>query len=111
MKKIMFLLVLLTGIFSFEPLQAQTTDPIQPREESIHIDSTPSPADTSVVLLSQKREKPYSMTTLFRGLLGMAALVALGFLMSSDRKNIPWATVLTGLVIQVILAIGVLYVP
>src|SRR5690554_1211161 len=111
MKKIMFLLVLLTGIFSFEPLQAQTTDPIQPRKENIHIDSTPSPADTSVVLLSQKREKPYSMTTLFRGLLGMADLVALGFLMSSDRKNIPWATVLTGLAIQVILAIGVLYVP
>jgi CNT family concentrative nucleoside transporter len=41
----------------------------------------------------------------------MAVLVFLGFLLSTSRRNIPWRTVITGLVIQVLLAIGVLYVP
>jgi CNT family concentrative nucleoside transporter len=41
----------------------------------------------------------------------MAVLVLLGFLLSTNRRNIPWRTVITGLVIQVLLAIGVLYVP
>jgi concentrative nucleoside transporter, CNT family len=41
----------------------------------------------------------------------MAVLVMAGFLLSRDRKNIPWRTVAIGLSIQVLLAIGVLYIP
>ncbi len=111
MKTSLFLLVVIAGIFFFGPLQAQTTDPIQPREESIQIDTTASRSDTAVILLSKERDKPFSAGTLFRGLLGMAVLVALGFLLSTNRKGIPWKTVIVGLVIQVLLAIGVLYVP
>lgn len=111
MKKLMFLLVLLSGMFMFESIQAQTTAPVQPREESIQIDSATAQADNSAVLLSNQRDKTYSITTLLRGLLGMIALITLGFLLSSDRRNIPWKTVIIGLAIQIILAIGVLYIP
>ncbi len=111
MKKLFALLVIFAGIFFFEPLQAQTTEPIQPRKENIEIDTTAPMKDTSVILLSKERDKPYSAGTLFRGLLGMAVLVALGFLLSSNRKAIPWKTVVVGIIIQVLLAIGVLYVP
>ncbi|MFW6371013.1 MAG: NupC/NupG family nucleoside CNT transporter [Bacteroidota bacterium] len=111
MKNLFFLLVVFTGIFFFEPLQAQTTEPVQPREENIEIDTTAPPDDRSVILLSQERGKPYTAGTLLRGLLGMAVLVALGFLLSTSRKAIPWRTVIVGLIIQVLLAIGVLYVP
>lgn len=111
MKNILLLLVFFTGIFFFEPLQAQTTAPIQPRDENIQIDSGTSKADTSVILTSTDQKKPFSVTTLFRGLLGMSVLVALGYVLSSNRRNIPWRTVIIGLVIQVLLAIGVLYVP
>lgn len=41
----------------------------------------------------------------------MFVLILVGFLFSSNRKMIPWRTVFTGLLIQIILAIGVLYMP
>lgn len=41
----------------------------------------------------------------------MIVLLLIGFIFSKDRKNIPWKTVAIGLIIQMILAIGVLYVP
>ncbi|MCH5328150.1 MAG: Na+ dependent nucleoside transporter [Coprobacter sp.] len=46
-----------------------------------------------------------------RGLLGIAALLAVAFAVSRDRKHIRWRTVITGLAIQLILAFGILYVP
>jgi len=46
-----------------------------------------------------------------KGILGMAVLLFIGFIFSKDRKNIPWKTVVIGLIIQIVLAIGVLYVP
>ncbi len=70
-----------------------------------------SKSDTSVILISKEREQPYSIITLLRGLLGMAVLIFLGFLLSKNRKNIPWKTVVGGLAIQVSLAAGILYVP
>ncbi len=107
----MFLLVVFAGIFFFKPLLAQTTDPIQPREENIVIDTYPPHQGTSAILLSREKEKPFTIGTVLRGLLGMAVLVALGFILSSNRKGIPWNTVAIGLIIQIMLAIGVLYIP
>ncbi|NHN28057.1 Na+ dependent nucleoside transporter [Flavobacterium jejuense] len=46
-----------------------------------------------------------------RGILGMAALLAIAFLFSANRKAINWKTVAIGLVAQLILAIGILKVP
>ena len=39
------------------------------------------------------------------GLLGMAALLALAFILSEDRRGIRWRTVLAGLVVQLVLAV------
>ncbi len=72
------------------------------------VDSTKS---TSNILLNTEEKKPFSMMTVFRGLLGMLVLVGIGFLFSKDRKHIPWKTVVVGLAFQVTLAVGVLYVP
>jgi concentrative nucleoside transporter, CNT family len=109
MNKFFSLLVVCTGIFFFQPAFAQTTDPIQPPTEQLSIEKDTS--GTSVILLSKERDKPFSVVTLLRGLMGMVVLVLLGFLLSTNRRNIPWRTVFTGLAIQVLLAIGVLYVP
>lgn len=109
MKKLFFMLVVCAGIFFLQPVAAQTTEPLQPRQDSVTMQS--NTADRAVILLSKEREKPFSAATIFRGLLGMAVLVMAGFLLSRDRKNIPWRTVAIGLSIQVLLAIGVLYVP
>jgi len=52
----------------------------------------------------------FTFTTLGRGALGMAVLILIAFLFSSNRKAINWKTVGIGLGIQVIIAIGVLKV-
>ncbi len=53
----------------------------------------------------------FSITTLLRGALGMAILILISFLFSSNRKAINWKTVGIGISLQVLIAIGVLKVP
>ncbi|MBN2698104.1 MAG: Na+ dependent nucleoside transporter [Bacteroidales bacterium] len=53
----------------------------------------------------------FSLVGILRGLLGMLALIGISWLFSSNRRAISWKLVGTGLIIQVILAIGILYVP
>lgn len=48
------------------------------------------------------------MENLLRGLLGMAAIIGVTYLLSKDRKNINWRLVITGLSIQMVLAIFIL---
>ncbi|MBI1288651.1 MAG: Na+ dependent nucleoside transporter [Flavobacteriales bacterium] len=49
-----------------------------------------------------------SFNSVGRGLLGMLVLVAIGFVFSEDRKAINWRLIIIGLVIQLVLAIGIL---
>lgn len=53
----------------------------------------------------------FSLKSLLRGLLGMVSLILIAFLFSTNRKSISWRIVLTGLAIQILLAVSVLYVP
>ena len=52
-----------------------------------------------------------TFTSVWRGVLGMIALIALAFLFSSNKKAIDWKTVGIGLGAQLIIAVGVLKVP
>lgn len=52
-----------------------------------------------------------NIISISRGLIGMLALVAIAYIFSSDRKSISWKVVGIGLLMQLIIAIGVLYVP
>jgi CNT family concentrative nucleoside transporter len=53
----------------------------------------------------------FTFNTLWRGVLGMAVLIFISFLFSSNRKAIKWKTVAIGLGLQLLIAIGVLKVP
>ncbi|MDT8394373.1 MAG: nucleoside transporter C-terminal domain-containing protein [Bacteroidales bacterium] len=53
----------------------------------------------------------FSFTAILRGLLGIAILLGLSFLISSKRRAINWKVVGTGLAVQFIIAIIVLKVP
>ena len=53
----------------------------------------------------------FSLERILRGLLGMVVLISIAWIFSTDRKSIAWKTVGTGLLIQMVLAIGILYVP
>ena len=48
------------------------------------------------------------MENILRGMLGMAAIIGVSYLLSKDRKNINWKLVITGLSIQFTLAIFIL---
>lgn len=109
MNKIFALLVVCAGIFFFNPVFAQQSESVTPNERPAFVENNLPEAAT--VLPDNNRESNFSLATLLRGMLGMFVLILLGFILSSDRKNIPWKTVATGLFIQVLLAIGVLYVP
>ncbi len=102
-------MVILTGVLFARPVFAQTNDPVKNKTEQVS--AQPERTGTSNLLLSKKREKPFSIITIFKGLLGMAVLIFMGWLFSSNRRNIPWKTVFIGLLMQFLLAIGVLYVP
>ncbi len=53
----------------------------------------------------------FSIQSLWRGILGMGALILLSFLFSANRRAVNWTTVGIGLAIQLALAIGILKVP
>ncbi len=52
-----------------------------------------------------------NFVNVLRGLLGMVVLIGIAWLFSTDRKAINWRTVGIGLLIQMILAVGVLFIP
>ena len=52
----------------------------------------------------------FTLTTLIRGIIGMAFLIFVSFLLSNNKKAINWKATGFGLLIQLILAVGVLKV-
>ena len=71
------------------------------------ITETVSQPETAEIIPNQG----FTFTTFLRGALGMAVLILISFLLSSNRKAINWKTVGIGLSLQVLIAIGVLKVP
>ena len=53
----------------------------------------------------------FSLSSFWRGILGMITLLIVAFLFSANRKGIDWKTVGVGLVFQLLIAIGVLKIP
>lgn len=53
----------------------------------------------------------FSIESMLRGLLGLLTLIVIAYAFSSNRKAINWKVVGIGLGIQMLLAIGVLFVP
>jgi len=49
-----------------------------------------------------------SLVSLIRGALGMSVLIGIAYALSNNRKQIAWKTVGLGLLIQIVIAIGVL---
>ena len=53
----------------------------------------------------------FSLMSVFRGMIGMAFVIFVAWLFSSSRKSINWKVVGIGLSVQLVLAVGILYVP
>ncbi|WP_320168311.1 nucleoside transporter C-terminal domain-containing protein [Mangrovibacterium marinum] len=121
MKHLCLWIMLLISMISTTPhlSLAQQTNPVQPNSQTTIQTQAPDQAageqlsatTNANILLSQTPGHGFSLTTILRGFAGMLVLLAIGWIFSKDRRNIPWKTVGVGLAFQVVLAIGVLYVP
>jgi concentrative nucleoside transporter, CNT family len=74
-------------------------------------DVSQTAADDKSHLLVLDRRSEFNFITILRGLLGMLALILIALAFSTNRKAVNWRVVLTGLGLQLSLAVGVLYVP
>ncbi|UKM64957.1 Na+ dependent nucleoside transporter [Flavobacteriaceae bacterium GSB9] len=89
----------------------------QPQSDSL-IEANTSPEASKTVKTETENltktniipSQGFSIDSLWRGILGMVALVFLAFLFSSNRKAINWKIVGIGLAFQLLIAIGVLKV-
>ncbi len=93
----------------------QQPDTIMPAAEALReikeAETINNQTASSILLSDAEKGIGIKSVTILRGLLGLAVLILIAFLLSSNRKAIPWSVVGIGLSIQVILAIGVLKVP
>jgi CNT family concentrative nucleoside transporter len=67
--------------------------------------------ETANVIVPRDERFNFSLVKILRGLLGMFVLILIAWLFSSNRGAINWRVVFIGLAIQVILAIGILWIP
>lgn len=58
-----------------------------------------------------EQQSGISLESLLRGVLGIVTVLAVAYAMSYDRKRIDWKLIGGGLVMQVIFALAVLYIP
>jgi concentrative nucleoside transporter, CNT family len=59
----------------------------------------------------QRSGDGFSVITLLRGLLGIMVLIFIAWIFSSNRKAVSWRVVSIGLLIQLGIAFGILFVP
>jgi len=71
----------------------------------------PGLIDESNVIVPRDEQFNFSLVKILRGLLGMLVLILVAWLFSSNRKAISWRVVFMGLSIQLILAVGILWIP
>lgn len=71
----------------------------------------PSLTDAKGNVLPAGAGDGFNLVTLLRGLLGMVILIFLAWVFSTNRKGISWRVVGIGLLIQVSLAVSILYIP
>ncbi len=70
-----------------------------------------SESNSMANLLPEMSGFDFEVTRILRGLLGMAVLIFIAWIFSTNRKAISWKMVGIGLGIQLFLAIGILYIP
>ena len=68
-------------------------------------------AQTPTTLVIDLAEPAIGLLSIFRGITGMAFVIFVAWLFSTNRKAINWKVVGVGLTVQLVLAVGILFVP
>lgn len=101
------LLIFMLVFFTLASQAPGITDTLPNASETITLNDLSQTATVQQFIPNQG----FSLNSLLRGMLGMAALLLLSFIFSANRRQINWRTVGMGLAIQLLLAVGILKVP
>jgi CNT family concentrative nucleoside transporter len=109
-------LLILNGNLTFGQSQE---NPIRDTSKALSIDTAvtavvqekPGLIDESNVIVPRDERFNFSLVKILRGLMGMLVLILIAWIFSSNRGAINWRVVFMGLAIQLILAIGILWIP
>jgi CNT family concentrative nucleoside transporter len=109
-------LIILTGNLTFGQSQEKPTldtspAPFTDTAGTALAKEKPGLIDESNVIIPRDEQFNFSLVKILRGLLGMLVLILVAWLFSSNRKAISWRVVFMGLSIQLILAVGILWIP
>ncbi len=111
-----YLFIFIIFLFSQASLLAnsQETSAIQDRDTVNRVEAnagTPVLLDETQQIVPRQDKFNFSLVKILRGFLGMFVLLLIAWIFSSNRKAINWQVVGVGILIQLILAIGILWVP
>jgi concentrative nucleoside transporter, CNT family len=110
---IAFFLIPLTGVFAGQQqdtlkiLNDTTTATVQATQEA----TRPSGLATGGSVIDASLSEGMSFQSVMRGLLGMVVILIVAWVFSKNRRAINWRVVIIGLTIQMVLAVGILYIP
>jgi CNT family concentrative nucleoside transporter len=89
----------------------------EPGNNTLQSEQVESPAEPdsqkakSNLLPARDKKAAFSFVNILRGLLGLIVLIAIAWVFSTNRKAVSWKVVGIGLLMQIFLALGVLYIP
>lgn len=72
---------------------------------------TPSVAPNPYKEILTKKEFGFNIWSILKGIIGMAVIILIAWVFSTDRKRINWGTVFKALALQLIIAVSVLMFP
>ena len=107
----------LTLLFSFivcaSTFMFGQTDSSQVISDTLSVITEPVQMTTEVAreVVAPIAPSGISFRSIMRGLIGIFSILIIAFAFSRNRRAISWKTVVVGLSIQLLLAVGVLYVP
>ncbi len=68
-------------------------------------------SDKKLTDLKAKSIFTFNIMSILRGMGGLLVILLIAFIFSANRKSIAWRTVIIGLSIQILLALGITYIP
>ena len=114
--KVLLILAVIAATWVLPGAFGRVVDPLLAQQDSVPavVDSTvvaPAPATIPPVQSDTARTINHSPISRFTGLIGIALILGLGFLVSHNRKAIRWSVVAWGLGLQLAFGIFVLRIP
>jgi hypothetical protein len=97
-----------TGIHSSPETVPDLKDPLDQGDNKIFSEEQ---GFSKSNILPVKNQYRFNFLNLLRGMTGILIIILLAYIFSENRRSISWRVILTGLCLQIFLAIGVLYVP